>query len=150
MLRFGLDRSLNSFQETRATPHPSAHAAGIEPQPLGSRAAVRYSHFLAKNRLGGIVGDRLRLDPEQLVQLGHDLRAVASEFDTAQTGADYIANAVGHDGLAEKVRGFAKGWDDRRAKMLDSIANLAQAAGDSGEAFKELDSELAAALLGEK
>lgn len=100
--------------------------------------------------LGATLGNELRLDAGQLVELGGNLRTVATAFDGAQDNADYIAGAVGHEGLADKVRHFANGWDDRRAKMLDSIAGLADACTQCGDSFQDIEDELLSALLGEK
>ncbi len=92
----------------------------------------------------------LKFDSAMLVSLGKNLRAVATEFDTAQDSADLIAGAVGHADLARKVKDFASQWDDKRAKMLESIAGLSEAATAGGEQFAQLDEDLAAALLGQQ
>lgn len=96
------------------------------------------------------MGGTLRVDADALVQLGYDLRQVAQEFDQAQTNADDIATCAGHTGLEGKIRHFANGWDDRRVRMIDSIAGLAEAAHGCGDAFSKADTELAAALEGAK
>ncbi len=91
----------------------------------------------------------LKLDSTMLVDLGHHLRAVATEFDAAQHNADYLATAAGHEALAEKIKDFASVWDDKRAEMLDAIASLADAAKGAGEQYEQLDNDLAQALLGQ-
>lgn len=88
----------------------------------------------------------LRLSTDQLIDVGTDLRVVAAEFHDADTLSAAIADAVGHPGLAAKVRDFGRGWDDRRAEMLEEIARLADACTGIGESFERLDSEFAAAL----
>ncbi|UZN03043.1 hypothetical protein [Cellulomonas sp. S1-8] len=91
----------------------------------------------------------LRLDTDALISAGADLRLVARELDHATTRSDVVADAVGHDGLAAKVRDFAQGWDGRRAEMLEEIARLADACTGIGENFERLDTEFAAALRGD-
>lgn len=60
--------------------------------------------------------------------------------------SDRIAEAVGHDGLAEAVREFAHGWDDRRTELTRKVRALAAAAATTAQAFTEVDAELARAL----
>lgn len=91
----------------------------------------------------------LRLSTDALVDVGHDLRAVARELHEAGSTSDRIADAVGHPLLAERVRDFAHGWDDRRAEMLEEVARLADACTGIGENFERLDTEFAASLRGD-
>jgi len=93
---------------------------------------------------------RLRVDTGALCEAGTSLRSVATEFDGANVTSDQVAGAVGHAGLAAAVRCFAHGWDGRRAGMVESMAALADACSGIGDAFAELDSQLAAALRGER
>lgn len=88
----------------------------------------------------------LRLSTDELIAVGTDLRTVAAELHDASTTSTAIADAVGHAGLAEKVRDFAHGWDGRRAEMLEEVARLADACTGIGENFERLDTEFTAAL----
>lgn len=90
------------------------------------------------------------MDTEVLIGAGHALRTVASELEHATSNSERAADAVGDRLLAERVREFADSWQIRRGEMLESIAALAEAATVTGETFAELDTELAAALRGEK
>ncbi|HEY3438860.1 MAG TPA: hypothetical protein VGK35_14340 [Actinotalea sp.] len=92
----------------------------------------------------------LVMDTATLRSTGEALRSIAQEFDDANANSDSIAGAIGHDGLAHAVHDFATGWDDKRAKMVDAIASLAQACTGIGENFEDLDSQFAAALRGEQ
>ncbi len=96
------------------------------------------------------MADRLTLDTAVLVSAGSSLRTVAAEFDGANAGAESIGDALGHAGLADEVASFARGWDDRRATMLESIAFLAEACTGIGEGFEDLDAQFASALRGEQ
>lgn len=91
----------------------------------------------------------LKLDTAQLRQAGSDLRLVAQEFEGANAGTTALADALGHAELAERVRHFAHGWDDKREKMVQAIAGLAEACTGIGEGFEDLDRAFAAALKDE-
>ena len=90
----------------------------------------------------------LLLDTVALRDAGTALRVVAQEFNDANANSADLGEAIGHGGLAGTVRGFAVGWDDRRAKMVESIAGLADACTGIGEGFENLDSQFATALRG--
>ncbi|WP_084102443.1 hypothetical protein [Demequina sp. NBRC 110051] len=93
---------------------------------------------------------KLVVDTDLLVGLGGRLRAVADEFHHAQRNADEIAGAIGHADTAAKMRTFASDWDDRREKMLDSIAAVADATKGVGGTFSNLDTDLGRSMRGEK
>lgn len=93
---------------------------------------------------------KLSIDTKDLIALGHDLRIVATEFDGAETNADTIAAAAGHEAAASKIRDFANNWDGRRKKMLEAIASLSDATLQVGEGFEQLDTDLGASLRGDK
>ncbi|MGI9001327.1 MAG: hypothetical protein ACR2GH_06630 [Pseudonocardia sp.] len=93
---------------------------------------------------------QLRVDTLLLREAGMQLRVVATEFEHANTNSDDAADALGHSGLAGAIRSFAHNWDDRRTKMLENIAKLADTATGVAEAFESLDEEFAAALRGQQ
>ncbi|MGN8244383.1 hypothetical protein ACTHAM_001286 [Cellulomonas soli] len=95
------------------------------------------------------MSDRLTVDTAALREAGTSLRTVASEFDGANANSDDVASHVGHAGLADCLRDFAHGWDDRRGKMVESIAGLADACTGIGDGFEDLDAEFARALTGQ-
>ena len=92
----------------------------------------------------------LKMDTVALRAAGTSLRTVAQEFHDANANSSSLGDALGHDGLAGTVRGFATSWDDRRGKMVDAIAVLADACTGIGENFEDLDTQFAAALRGEQ
>ena len=95
------------------------------------------------------MADRLTLDTVALRDAGTSLRLVAQEFNDANATSDGVAVAVGHAGLAQCVGDFAHGWDDKRAKMVDSIAGLADSCVGISDGFEKLDHDFASALKGE-
>ena len=95
------------------------------------------------------MADRLTLDTAALREAGTSLRLVAQEFSDANANSDGVAEIVGHAGLAECIGGFAHGWDDNRAKMVDSISGLAESCVGISDGFEKLDQDFASALKGQ-
>ncbi|MBO9554705.1 hypothetical protein [Cellulomonas sp.] len=95
------------------------------------------------------MSDVLKVDTVALRAAGTHLRSVAIEFDGANAKSDAVADAVGHAGLSDAVRGFAHGWDDTRADLVSTIGSLADACTGIGDGFEDLDAQFAAALRGE-
>lgn len=90
----------------------------------------------------------LKLDLAAVTELGSTLTTVAHEFADANARSDQVADAVGHHGLADRVRSFAHDWDDKRAKMTGNIKALADAASAVSQAFTDVDGQLATAIEG--
>lgn len=88
----------------------------------------------------------LRVDLGSLHALGSDLAGVATELEGANGRSDRVSDAVGHGGLADAVRGFAHGWDDRREKIVAEVRTLGQMASGVADQLSALDGELAGAL----
>lgn len=90
----------------------------------------------------------LRIDTERVRSVGTGLARIANEFANANVRSDRIAEAVGHDGLADAVRSFAHAWDDTREDMTESIKGLGEATSAIADIFEQADQELAAAMDG--
>ena len=95
------------------------------------------------------MADRLTLDTVALRDAGTSLRMVAQEFSDANATSDHVGDSIGHAGLVQCVEDFAHGWDDKRAKMVDSIAGLADSCVGMSDGFEKLDRDFAAALKGQ-
>lgn len=93
---------------------------------------------------------QLRLDTNELIALGRDLRGVADEFHNGNDNSDIAAEAAGGGELGDAIRTFAHQWDDKRRRMVDDIAYLGEAAAAVGETFEALDRDFAATLRGER
>ncbi|MFD2797422.1 hypothetical protein ACFS27_27965 [Promicromonospora vindobonensis] len=92
--------------------------------------------------------DQLVVDVDLLLDTGDDLTAIVNEFDGADSYADQVADAVGDDTLADAIRDFSSEWKNRREKMKESIANLAELTTAVGTQFQDVDNQLATSLEG--
>lgn len=90
----------------------------------------------------------LNIDTGRVRSVGTGLSRIAREFENANVRSDRVADAVGHDGLADAVRSFAHSWDDTRADMTESIKGLSEATIAVADIFEQADGELAAAMKG--
>lgn len=75
-----------------------------------------------------------------VTNLGFASRQLAASDDTSEAAA----GAVGHEGLACRVREFADSWDDNRERFQEAAEDLAEAVAGIAAAFRELDVRLAA------
>jgi phage-related minor tail protein len=92
------------------------------------------------------VGQDLQLDLGRLHELYSDLNGVVKEFEGADALSDDIAAATGDDQLSDKVRDFAHNWNDKRAKMTQSVKDLRDQIKAVSDGFTEVDDGLAKAL----
>jgi uncharacterized protein YukE len=88
----------------------------------------------------------LLLDIKMLDETEQNLKAIISEFENADDFSDGVADATGHDHLADKVRDFAHGWNDHRADMLEAIKAIHESVKKIYDSFDQTDKKLAAAL----
>ncbi|SDO18678.1 hypothetical protein SAMN05216368_11218 [Cryobacterium flavum] len=58
----------------------------------------------------------LLVDTTLLRDMASDVSLIRTEFDTAKTTSQNLADAVGHAGLADRVTAFASNWDHRRSE----------------------------------
>lgn len=96
------------------------------------------------------MSESLQVDTAILEDAGSQLRVVATEFNSADDYAAQVAAAVGHAGLADKVRESSTSWDDNRTKLFEQIGALAEACSSIEENFTALDTTFAATIRGEK
>lgn len=82
-----------------------------------------------------------------LDQLEQDLANIASEYKDADDFSGDIADAVGHDGLGERVREFSEKWNDRRKNMTEQVEALHGQVKEIRDAFTNVDVELGKALV---
>ncbi len=90
--------------------------------------------------------DGVELDLARLGEAGTRLTLVKNEFESASANAHGLAEAVGHDGLADALIDFAEKWDDTREDMVANIGTLAEISSGIAQAFGDLDTEYANAL----
>ncbi|GAA1422006.1 hypothetical protein [Agrococcus citreus] len=72
------------------------------------------------------------------------LDLVALQLAGTDATSEAAAAAVGHDGLAARIRTFADSWDDNRERIRESAEQLARSVEDIAAAFRATDARLAA------
>ena len=77
-----------------------------------------------------------------------DLGRVRREFENANERSDEVADAVGHPTLADRVRGFAHNWDNRRKDLVEQITTIEGHLDNIQEQFDIIDVELASGFAG--
>ncbi len=88
----------------------------------------------------------LRLDLARLTQLRDDLKAVIDEFHGAEDFSDVVADATGHDPLADEVRDFASKWNTKRKQMASDVQALHDQLAAITDGFTKVDHGLRQAL----
>jgi uncharacterized phage infection (PIP) family protein YhgE len=86
----------------------------------------------------------LYVNTEVLRDTATDLNSVRSEFESATTNSERIADATGHDGLASRVREFAANWDHRRAELVDQMTTFQENLNTAADGLESADTELGA------
>ncbi|WP_141779361.1 hypothetical protein [Nocardioides albertanoniae] len=90
----------------------------------------------------------IRLNLDDLQKLWSDLSRVCDQFgQTDGVGVDLI-DAVGHDGLADRLEDFGSSWDERREDMVDDLDTVWRGVRLVEQGFRELDAELGDSLEG--
>ncbi|MDP5183494.1 hypothetical protein QOZ88_12685 [Blastococcus sp. BMG 814] len=96
------------------------------------------------------MSDGLEVETAVLRDAGRALLVVHGEFDGARDTADVGADVIAHGGLRERLGEFGSNWDRRRTEMAGLIAGLGQAAQDAAEVYERIETELIAAMAGER
>lgn len=89
---------------------------------------------------------KFKVDGKTITQLQSDLGSLISEFHSASDSSGTIADAVGYDDLADKLRDFASKWKDKRKDMVTAIENLKKIVDAIVEGTDKLDGDLKKAL----
>lgn len=92
------------------------------------------------------MSDSLKIDLSELNALFLDLMAVSDAFGSIGNFDRQLADAVGNDELKRRVMEFGEGWDDRRAKIVDSLDTIWKAVHSIELTFVSVDQKLAGAL----
>ena len=88
----------------------------------------------------------LTIEIDVIERMRGDLARVRREFENANRNSDSTADAVGHPGLADRVRGFAHNWDNRRRDLVEQIETIEGQLGNLQDQFDVTDRELASGL----
>jgi len=92
--------------------------------------------------------DRLVVDIDQLDSLAARLSRPLSALKTEDIRVEVVADLVGHDGLAQRIRDFGKGWDDNRSKLIERVDGVHRSIAKIGEQFASLETELQTSIDG--
>ena len=90
----------------------------------------------------------LQIDTATVRSLSENMELVHTELADGQVLGDAVASIVGHPALAQAVKDFTDGWDDRRRELTEQIGTLQSNAMSIADAFDSVDFELATAISG--
>ena len=92
------------------------------------------------------MADSLVVDTTALTEGGAALADVTHAFHVANVDARGLDAAIGYDGLAGAMAGFAMEWDEIRIGMIKDVTFLREACTRIGTTLEKLDADLAAQL----
>lgn len=96
------------------------------------------------------VSSRLEVETSVLHAAGRSLLVLHQEFEGARDAADVGRYVIAHDRLRDRLHEFATSWDGKRIEMATLIEGLGQAAKDAATTYERIETELVAAMAGEK
>ena len=96
------------------------------------------------------MADHLSVDTSVLLSAGQCLRAVYGELASAKDTADVGRDVIAHHALRDRVHDFGAGWDQARTHIMKAIDELGQAAEGAADAYEEIETDLVAALAGQR
>ena len=88
----------------------------------------------------------LLVDTTLLRDMASDVSLIRTEFDTAKTTSENLADAVGHAGLADRVTAFASNWDHRRSELVEQLQTLGDNLLTVADGLESTDTELGECL----
>lgn len=86
---------------------------------------------------------RVEINTKALRRSATDCQQLAQLLEQSESTAIIIADAVGHDGLAETVMQFGSKWATVRGLALDRLEELSERLVAIADTFDELDTVLA-------
>ncbi|MEO7123907.1 MAG: hypothetical protein ABI400_12490 [Lacisediminihabitans sp.] len=91
--------------------------------------------------------DKLKIDTQNLRDAASALKTVRTEFEEANANSDTLADAVGEQRLADRIKDFAHNWDMKRKDFVEDIRTLEKNLTDGADALEKTDTDLAAGLV---
>lgn len=88
-------------------------------------------------------------DGDTVARLRTDLARIRREFESADDTSSDVAEAVGHRGLAERVRAFTHNWTNRRGDLVEQLQTLEEHFAHLDQSFDDVDGGLASSVRGE-
>lgn len=92
------------------------------------------------------MADRLSIDIDQLERLRLKLSQVTNLLGGDDIFSPNIADHVGHDRLAQRVRDFSTSWNYRRRELVARLDRVEDAVGKVGTSFGSVETELTKAI----
>ncbi|MBH0116003.1 hypothetical protein I6E52_04000 [Salinibacterium sp. NG253] len=93
-----------------------------------------------------MAADQLIVDTDLLRATAIQIERVSATFTRSSQDIDDVAAAVGHAGLANKVRGFVNNWDFRRSELVEQLDTIRDNMTEVADGFESADCELGKAL----
>ncbi|CAN5368876.1 hypothetical protein BH09ACT5_BH09ACT5_16310 [soil metagenome] len=88
----------------------------------------------------------LKLDMTELAAVKGQIQTVFDILDNSALFKDDTANAVGHSGLAAKVREFSDNWNDRREDVVERLTYVKDTIDKIESQFTDVDGQLYTSL----
>ncbi|MEU1971672.1 hypothetical protein ABZ477_08440 [Microbacterium sp. NPDC019599] len=92
-----------------------------------------------------LIVDLLALDAARI-----DVSRIHGEFTEATARSERLADAVGHDRLADRVQAFADNWDHRRSELAEQLAVVRDGLQTIVTGFEQTDQALARVLTDQR
>lgn len=92
----------------------------------------------------------IKLDTSELRSRARALGSTCSTLRTVSGDAESIACAVGHDGLAGKVREFGNAWTINRDRLIKELEALSQVISAVADTYEDMDRQIASAAQGKE
>lgn len=91
--------------------------------------------------------DRLKIDGTELEDLSARLNRTHDRLDTEEMFNDWVADKVGHAGLAHQLHTFSSAWNARRTHLVEDLYWLQQAVSTINSAFTDVETKLGTAFV---
>jgi hypothetical protein len=129
---------------------PADRLTGDAGHPDGARHRLHLMRYPTVRTYAATVSDGLEVETAVLREAGRSLRAVHEAFTGARDTADVGSDVIAHARLRDRLHDFGANWDRRRTEMATMIEGLGTAAEGAATAYERIESELVAALQGQR
>lgn len=92
------------------------------------------------------MGDRLKVDLDQVRAAAAAIEQIKREFDAAEGITDGYRGSIGSGRLANRLDEFSDNWRIHRKRMTEDLQKFAEWSRAAADAYHGIDEELAKAL----